>query len=92
MVQTHGAVHAFVHIVLFACLTGLLAASARSRGRRWLFCIGAILLGFGTEWYEHLKDGFPVETMDVVADCAGAGVAMIATFVPKAFAKPAGRA
>ena len=60
--------HLPIHVTFFALLTILVAAMAVAQ----VVLVGGVLLfGFWTEYYEHVKDGYPIEQPDVVADSAG---------------------
>ena len=71
-----GFAHLLVHVCLFGLLTGLLVTSTRSSRRRWIYFAAVVLLGIGTEFQEHLRDGYPIEMGDVLADALGAAVAL----------------
>ena len=72
-----GGLHTATHVLLFALLAALLMLSSTSRRHRWLSFAAVVLLGLGTEYYEHLRDGYPIETDDVLADAAGAALALV---------------
>jgi len=72
-----GPLHYGVHVALFALLTILCLRSTSSRRLGWLLFLAILLLGYGTEFYEHLRDTYPVESPDVLADTLGACFAMI---------------
>jgi hypothetical protein len=76
---TTGPFHLALHVCLFALLTALCMASTRSWTYRLPLFAAVLLLGLGTEFYEHLQDGFPIETPDVLADAAGATMAVMLT-------------
>ncbi len=84
-----GPLHAATHTVLFGVLTLLLLGCTRSPRVRWLLCLGAFLLGCGTEYYEGLCDGYGIENADVFADALGiaaGAVMMLAVAVRSRFA------
>jgi hypothetical protein len=57
----------------------LLGSVTRSFAKRCVVLVLLAGLALGTEYYEHLRDTFPIEWPDVAADCEGsaAGVALL---------------
>jgi hypothetical protein len=74
--RTTGATHLFLHVCLFGALTALLVFPEESGRWRWIYFACVSLLGFGTEFHEHLKANIPIEFDDVIADMLGAAVAL----------------
>lgn len=71
--------HLFVHTGLFAVLAALFTASTFCWKRRWLFFGIVVVLGLGTEFYESMRVGFPLETPDVLVDTVAAACALVLT-------------
>ena len=77
--QFRGALHAPAHIALFSVLTVLLMGCTPSWRSRWVLCLGALLLGLGTEYYEGWLDKGGTEVTDVLADSLGIALGLLST-------------
>ena len=82
--HTQGVLHPWMHVVAFGLLTFLLTSGFRSpfvRAAVFLFMLG---FGWGSEYVEHLRDSWPVESRDVLFDAVGTLLGAIsAMFWPK---------
>jgi VanZ family protein len=69
--QTTGLAHVAMHFAVFAVLGLLTMFSFAARRNQFLAVLLGILLGAGTELYEHLAFGSSMEFADVLVDAAG---------------------
>ena len=69
--HTQGNLHPWLHVGAFAVLAVLLMLGVRSGLVRIIVFLALLALGWGTEFIEHLRDGWPVEGGDVLLDAAG---------------------
>ena len=70
--HTQGLLHPWMHLVAFGVAAFLAMASARSQRVRLGLLVGILVVGWGTEYAEHLMHSSPFEAMDLFADSAGA--------------------
>ena len=70
--HTRGPWHSWFHLVAFALATVLCLQTVNKPKVRLLVMIGAVLLGCGIEWTQSMVNRFPLETLDVISDTAGA--------------------
>ena len=69
--HTQGVLHPWMHLVAFGLVAFLAMASTRSPRGRLILLIGVLVVGWGTEYAEHLMHSSPFEAMDFFADTAG---------------------
>ena len=69
--HTQGALHPWIHLIVFGTLAALCTLAAPQGRRQILLLIANLLFAWGTEWVESLRDGWPVERHDVLLDSVG---------------------
>lgn len=69
--HTHGSLHPWLHLLAFALLGFAAMLSARRGLPRAALVAGLLLLAWGTEYRQHLLDGWPIERNDVQQDVIG---------------------
>lgn len=72
--HSHGRLHPWWHVVAFAALAFAAMKSSSNLLVRVLLMAALFALAFGTEYREHLLDGWPVERPDVLMDMLGLGL------------------
>jgi hypothetical protein len=75
--QTKGAMHLGLHAVVYCVLMLMLGSTTRSFSRRCAVFVLLVGLAWSTEFYEHLRDTYPIEQPDVIADCSGAAIGLV---------------
>jgi hypothetical protein len=78
--HSEGPLHPWFHLLSFAVLAFLLMQSFRKPSVAVLVVVCLLALAWGTEFREHLADGWPVEQSDVLLDIAGIGIGALAVF------------
>jgi hypothetical protein len=81
--QTTGVEHIATHLGIFAVLGFLLMLSYNTTSARMLAVLAGIVLGLGTEYYEHLVFQSSMEYADVLVDGFGVLAGATARFVIK---------
>ena len=79
--HTQGPLHPWFHLLAFGTLTFVLLTTVRSPLARVLVVILMLTFGWGTEFVEHLRDSWPVETGDVLLDSAGVVAGAVAAML-----------
>ena len=69
--HTQGLLHPWLHVFAFGTLTFLLVSGTRSPSLRVVITLLMLTFGWGTEYVEHLRDSWPVESKDVFFDAVG---------------------
>ncbi len=87
--HTQGTLHPWLHLAAFALLGSSAQLSARSHRTKLLLLLAIFAFGWSTEFLEHLRDGWPVESSDVLLDGAGAILGSLAALLSRT--KPGGR-
>ena len=68
--HTQGSLHPWLHLIAFASLSFLCVRALPAPGFRLFILLAMVAFGWGTEFAESLRDGWPVETRDVLTDTA----------------------
>lgn len=71
VLHTQGRLHPWLHVLAFGVLTFALVSSVKSSSLRVVIVMLMLTFGWGTEFVEHLRDKWPVETRDVLLDGVG---------------------
>ncbi len=69
--HTHGTLHPWIHLLAFALVGFAAMLCTRRAWLRLLLVVALLLLAWGTEYREHLLDGWPIEAGDVQQDDVG---------------------
>ncbi len=66
-----GSLHPWLHFCSFGLLALCIMTATRSSATRVVLLAAMLAFGWATEFGEHLRNRWPVETADVFADSAG---------------------
>ena len=81
VLHTRGRFHSWGHLIVFLCLSYIVARTALSLRGRILLFLASLVLGFGIEAGERLVFGSHMEWKDVLVDAAGViGGTLLAIF------------
>ena len=69
--HTHGRLHPWMHLLAFAVLSLTAVLCSRRTYVRLALLLGVLLLAWGTEYHEHVRNGQPVEQNDLQHDVLG---------------------